>query len=105
MPAEETEMANTLEETPKPATKPREGRAPKLAAQRDADATSPEDGIVRAGPDDDASTERVSSLASAPAIRTTPARRGVVRRSLPWVLVALATAAAVVFALLWRNAD
>jgi hypothetical protein len=81
---EEADMANTLETTPKPRP-PRESKAPKLAGERE----RPGD------PADEARTEPGPGPAR---------RRGAVRRSIPWVLVALTTAAAIVFALLWQNA-
>jgi hypothetical protein len=75
-------MTNALRSTPKA---PGEGTIPEPGTDRD---LTPADGTV------------------APAARaTTVVRHGPVRRSLPWVLVAVAAAVAVVFALLWRNAD
>ena len=81
-------MPNAIETTPKA---PRGGKAPKLAADRETTPAS----IAPAA--------TAQPAAATPAVRTV--RRGGVRRSLPWVVVAIATAAAVVFALLWRNAD
>jgi len=78
-------MANAVETTPKP-TPPKAGKAPKLAGVRETDAQS------------------TSTETPAPAVDAEPVRRGRVRRLIPWVLVALATAAAIVFALLWLNA-
>ncbi len=49
--------------------------------------------------------EPTAALAASEPVAPARPRRGAVARSLPWVLVAITTAAAVVFALLWHNVD
>jgi hypothetical protein len=44
-----------------------------------------------------------ADAAAKPERGVAPPRTGKVRRALPWAIVAIATAAAIVFALLWRN--
>jgi hypothetical protein len=99
MPAEENDMANAIDTTPQ-AGAPRGGKAPKLAADRGQPASLAPPATTQPAA---ATVQPAAATASTRPARTE--RRGGVRRSLPWVLVALATAAAVVFALLWRNAD
>ncbi|HXJ65103.1 MAG TPA: hypothetical protein VNN79_15220 [Actinomycetota bacterium] len=88
-------MANAVDTPPTTTTTapkanpPKEQKAPKLASARQRTESAEH-------------TERTERTVAA----ETPARRrGAVRRSAPWVAVALVTAAAIVFGLLWRNAD